>query len=255
MFRLLQRMDDAPAPGSSGEGMRLPVTLTVLADPGETELEALENWASELDWVQMLFAGIRANMDHLYFTPLADADGQLYPRRNREAQAVHWNAFVESDVLRRLGHSLAEAWQAARANSLDALIRLDAELGSILPVEVQERSRNAGAHLLRRTQGARYPGLLGRYREICLNGQTPGHFLIAWALTGHFFQLSLAVVLAEYLRLEWRLAHRCEETSMPLEPLTQWTRQRMRDHFQAVQKEGITEPLLANVAGTHDSPP
>ncbi len=39
-------------------------------------------------------------------------------------------------------------------------------------------------------------------------GRCDGHIAIVWAAVGHFFQLSLTNVIAEYIRLEWDIAMR-----------------------------------------------
>jgi hypothetical protein len=62
--------------------------------------------------------------------------------------------------------------------------------------------------LLRSTHRARYQGVLHHYRKSQSDGSAPGNFLIVWAAVGHFFQLSLANVVAEYLRLDWTMAAR-----------------------------------------------
>ena len=66
--------------------------------------------------------------------------------------------------------------------------------------------------------------LAGQYRQRWIDGRCPGHFLIVWALSGHFFQLSLASLIAEYLRLEWELAFP-NEGMIDHRELTELTRQ------------------------------
>src|SRR5690606_21865128 len=89
------------------------------------------------------------------------------------------------------------------------LIRADQALGPHLAPETTARSLKAGGLLLKTTHGARYQGLLGRYRQEQEAGGRPGHLFAGWAVVGHFFQLGLASLAAEYLRLEWELAARC----------------------------------------------
>jgi hypothetical protein len=193
MFRLLQRMDDAaPRHAEGGGGVQLHVLkpVTVLADADETAAEALEDWARGLDWVHWLFSSVRHRMESLY---LED----------------EWQA--TDSRLSELGSHLIHAWQAAEAGDLDELLRLDCELAQAWPACLTTRSLRAGELLRRSTKGARYQGVLGRLRTACDEGKSPGHFLTVWAAVGHFFQLSVANVVAEYLRLELRM--RGEDTT------------------------------------------
>jgi hypothetical protein len=190
MFRLLQRMDDSTprhAEGGGGADLRLLKPVTVLADADETEAEALEDWARGLDWVHWLFSSIRNRLETLHL------EGRWTDSR---------------DQTRELSIHLIRAWQAAEAGDAEALQKLDQELGSTWPEALSERSAKAGELLLRSTRGARYQGVLGRFRKACDEGRTPGHFLTVWAAVGHFFQLSMVNVIAEYLRLERTMAGR-----------------------------------------------
>jgi hypothetical protein len=184
MFRLLQRMDDAtPRSTEGGGGGTRPLLkpLTVLAAADETPAEAVESWARGLDWVQWMFSSIRNRMQALYLEhPLEEPELLLQP----------------------LTEHLLQAWRAAEAGDADALQTLDGALSEAMTEEVMKRSQAAGVLLLRSTRGARYQGVLGRYRRACEEGATPGHFLTVWAAVGHFFQLAPANLIAEYLRLE-----------------------------------------------------
>ncbi|MEQ1748663.1 MAG: urease accessory UreF family protein, partial [Prosthecobacter sp.] len=109
---------------------------------------------------------------------------------------------------------LIAAWQAAQTGSVAALIKTDLAFAAALSHEHTTPSCEAGRLLLKGTRGARYQDILGHYRSACEADETPGHFLTVWAAVGHFFQLSLTNVVAEYLRLEWALATR----HLPVQP-------------------------------------
>jgi hypothetical protein len=72
----------------------------------------------------------------------------------------------------------------------------------------RERSIEAGTVLLARTEGARYQGALGHYREAVGQGLADGHIGVVWPCLAQLFQLSAAAMLAEYLRMEWETAAR-----------------------------------------------
>ena len=57
--------------------------------------------------------------------------------------------------------------------------------------------------------------MLGRLREAVDQGRCDGHIAIVWAAVGHFFQLSLTNVIAEYLRLEWDMVARDAHVQAP----------------------------------------
>jgi hypothetical protein len=50
--------------------------------------------------------------------------------------------------------------------------------------------------------------VLGHFRDQITAGRCEGHLAIVWAAVGNFFHLSLANVIAEYLRLEWEIGTR-----------------------------------------------
>lgn len=220
MIRLLQRMDDTlprhAEGGSTGTASHLrPVTL--LADADETAERALEDWSRGLDWVHWLFSSIRHCQSGIHFHAVDLPQPSLYPRSpvTRQALAARWESFTQKDLRGPLGLPLVQAWQAARDQDLSRLIQLDSELTTLLRGRALADSRDAGERLLHGTRGARYQGLLGRYRTTQEEGHTAGHFFIVWAAVGHFFQLSLASVIAEYVRLEWDLATRHLSTPAP----------------------------------------
>ena len=219
MIRLLQRMDDAqPRHAEGGASAPLPALrpVTLLADADESAENALEDWSRGLDWVHWLFSSIRQRLPGIYFhaTPLPQPS--LYPRApiTQQALAARWENFTQQELRGPLGQCLIQAWQAAQSQDLPRLLELDAQLSATLPATSLSSSAEAGARLLQGTRGARYQGILGRYRALQEEAQTAGHFLIVWAAVAHFFQLSLASVIAEYIRLEWELATRHLPTPM-----------------------------------------
>lgn len=235
MIRLLQRMDDTPPRQGEGGASAAPPALravTVLADADESAETALEDWSRGLDWVQWLFSSIRQRHSGLYFHAAGLPNTGLYPRTalSHQALAARWENFIQSDLRGPLGSTLLQAWQAVQEQNLSRLAELDATLDESLPPALRASSREAGERLLQGTRGARYQGLLGRYRTLKEEGKTSGHFFLVWAAVAHFFQLSLTNVIAEYIRLEWDLAARQVNPSaapLPLEKITRLTSQLM----------------------------
>lgn len=178
--------------------LRLLPSITILPTPDEKggDAEIIEDWAQGLAWVRWLLGSVRARMDGLSVV----ADDAAF--------SAAWRDFAEGLFIEKLGPALKEGWQAAQNGGLPALLALDARLSADLPRAVAKRSLRAGALLLKSTRQARYQGLLGRMREAVEQGQADGHLVTVWAAVGHFFQLPLASVIAEYLRLEWDIAVR-----------------------------------------------
>jgi hypothetical protein len=225
MIRLLQRMDDTePRHPVPGEASCVPPAglhrLTLLADADESEVEAVEDWARGLDWVQWLFSSVRQRMTALHFKPSA-------PERTQAVLRLEWQTFANAALLSIHGPHLVAAWHGA--GSAATLIDLDRAYGAGLSEEQSESSREAGRLLLKSTRGARYQGALGHLRSAVEAGQTAGHFLTVWAAVAHFFQLGLANVIAEYLRLEWALAVRHLPVSPTLNDLPELTARLMQE--------------------------
>jgi hypothetical protein len=226
MLRLLQRMDDTeprlPAAGTSAPASLPRPSISIVAKADEPVVDALEDWARGLDWVQWLLSGIRQRMDHLHFVSV----------RTSETRRLHldWHRFAESSLKGTLAPHFHQAWQAVHQPDLSALLSADEALGSTLSEEECARSLEAGRLLLKATNRARYQGILGHYRRACDSGTTPGHFLILWAAVAHFFQLSLASAIGEYLRLEWALATRHLPVAPAMSNLPQLTAQLMKAH-------------------------
>jgi len=170
----------------------LPVTLTLLPPPEDQrgEVEIVEEWARGLDWVHWLLGSVRARTDHL------------------SLNGGGWQSFTDGLFREKIAPALEAAWSAAHAGDLDALLAADADLDAALSPDENKRSRQAGAVLLKSTSKARYQGVLGHFRDHIAAGSSEGHFAIVWAAVGNFFHLSLANVIAEYLRLEWEIGTR-----------------------------------------------
>jgi hypothetical protein len=168
------------------------ITLTLLPPPEDRrgEVEIVEEWARGLDWVRWLLSSVRAR------------SGQL------SVNGSGWQAFTEGVFRETLAPALEQAWSAAHAGDLAALAAVDAGLGTRFTTEEDQRSRQAGAILLKSTRRARYQGVLGHYRDQITAGRCAGHLAVVWAAVGHFFHLSLPNVIAEYLRLEWEIGTR-----------------------------------------------
>jgi hypothetical protein len=169
-----------------------PVTLTLLPPPEDRrgEVEIIEEWARGLDWVHWLLGSVRARTEHL------------------SMNGGTWQGFADGIFRETLAPALEQAWTAAHAGDLDGLLAADAALGTRFTAEESERSRHAGAILLKSTHKARYQGVLGHFRDHLTAGRGEGHLAIVWAAVGCLFHLSLANVIAEYLRLEWDIGTR-----------------------------------------------
>lgn len=167
-------------------------SITLLPPPHETadDVQIIEDWARGLDWVKWLLSSVRARTEVLMVEDAA------------------WDDFVDGVLRETIGPALKFAWQAAQAGDLAGLIAADERLSAQLPAELARRSIQAGAVLLKSTRHARYQAVLGRLREAVGQGSCTGHIAIVWAAVGHFFQLSLTNVIAEYLHLEWDIATR-----------------------------------------------
>jgi hypothetical protein len=171
---------------------QFPVTLTLLPPPEDRrgEVEIVEEWARGLDWVHWLLGSVRARTEQL------------------SMNGGGWQSFTDGVFREKIAPALEQAWEAAHAGDLEALLAADAALGARFTTDENERSRQAGAVLLKSTRKARYQGVLGHFRDQIAAGRSDGHLAVVWATVGCFFHLSLANVIAEYLRLEWDIGTR-----------------------------------------------
>lgn len=255
-------MDDTQprhADGGAAAPARPQLPVTLLADADETAETALEDWSRGLDWVHWLFSSIRQRQAGIHFHAADLPQPGLYPSSpvTRQALAARWENFTQKQLRGPLGLVLVQAWQAAREQDLPRLLELDAGLATTLHDRALTGSLQAGHRLLHGTRGARYQGLLGRYRIAQDEGRTPGHFIIVWAAAAHFFQLSLASAIAEYIRLEWDLATRhlpASAPSLPAESIAALTGHLMRAPVTGLtllgQNEDEEASLPQKTAGT-----
>lgn len=221
--------DEVPRPAAeegapTAHALR-PVAL--LADADESTEQALRDWARGLDWVEWLFSSIRQRMTHLHFQPPASSELLCFQ--------IAWESFAQESLPTKLAPQLMKAWQAAEAMQLESLISADTAFGMSLSDSEKTQSLDAGHLLLKATRGARYQGILKQYRTAIEEGRAPGHFLSVWAAVGHFFQLSLTNLMAEYLRLEWHTATRDLPGSPTLAHLPRLTSRLLQDHSPALR--------------------
>lgn len=169
-------------------------SITVLAlDVGERQ--ALLDWSRGLDWVAWMLSGIRARLGPVHAAALPDAT----------AARADWERFSRDVFLPVLGPTLREAWHAAQEGRTRDLAAVARRLEQALPTGMREFSREAARLLLRETRRAAFQEVLGKHRAAIAGELCPPHLVCVWAATGVLFQLGLANVCAEYLRLEWAL--------------------------------------------------
>lgn len=152
----------------------------------------IEEWSQGLEWVHWLLSGVRARSERLVF------GGGV------------WAEYAQGAFRAAIGPGLQKAWSAAHSGDLSGLLAADRSLDALLEPADAQRSKHAGAVLLAGTRQARYQGVLGHFRDQIGSGQSSGHLAVVWAAVGHFFHLSLANVIAEYLRLEWEIGTRSQ---------------------------------------------
>ena len=151
-----------------------------------------------LDWVHWLLRSVRQQ-----------CEGVIWPRQEHKTLLqIEWRAFAKARFIKQLSPLLLEGWRASEARDPGALIDIEQAWSATLNEGEQARSIRAGSLLLKRTNGARYQGVLGHYRTAVQSGAAAGHIGIAWPALAHLFQLTPATMLAEYLRLEWETATR-----------------------------------------------
>jgi hypothetical protein len=150
---------------------------------------SLEEQAQGLDWAHWLLGTVRQRC----------SDGLvLPPPALKESAHGDWRRFVEDIFLPTVAPLLMQAWQAA----------LSRGASTALPEATTGRCLRGGQLLLDRTEGARYQAALGLLRQAIHEGRAESHLLVIWPCLALLFQLTPAVLLAEYLRLEWETATR-----------------------------------------------
>lgn len=164
--------------------------MTLALHSEETRREHEETLA----WVRWIFQGIRARCEHITFQTSAT---------NREGVVMDWGDFAVQVWQPILAPSLLRAWKAAHAEDLEGLLAAGVSLGKALPDGLREGSAAAGELLLRATQGAKYPGVLGRMRHALTQSVVDPHLAMVWAAVSSIFHVPPLDVLAEYLKEEW----------------------------------------------------
>ena len=174
-------------------------SITILA-LNQSETQALQDWSRGLDWVRWLLGDVRSQMETLSAGLEAPATAELlHPA---------WSHFTRHHFLPLLGPALRDAWQAAQNGQTRRLVQMARTLDQQLPPALAENSRHAARLLLRSTRGAAFQEVLGKHRAAIADGRCPAHLVCVWACVGTLFQLGLANVCAEYLRLEWGILSR-----------------------------------------------
>lgn len=182
-------------------------SITILA-LDRSEEQALMDWSRGLDWVRWMLGDIRSHLETL-------STGRGAPYEPGEVR-VAWERFVQELFVPVVGPALREGWHAALAGQTRRLMGVAEELERTLPIEVGERSRAAAHILLRSTRGAVCQDVLGKHRAAIEEERCPAHLVPVWAAVGVLFQLGLANVGAEYLRLEWAMLSRnCPDLAEP----------------------------------------
>lgn len=167
-----------------------PLGWTLVLHTEETD-EELEDG---LAWVRWLFQSVRIRCQRIVFE-CSTMDRSVWPQE--------WGQFAGASFLPTLAPILLQAWRAAAEGNDQDLIKWDRECSVQLAPEAVESSAAAGAILLSKTEGAKYQGALGRFRQSVARGESTGHAATVWAALAAMFQLPPAEVLAEYLRQEW----------------------------------------------------
>lgn len=146
------------------------------------------------EWVRWIFQSIRARCQGMVFHSGATERSELIE---------DWKHFLEQYWLPELAPAILQGWQEAVKGDQAALLRGNNALSQCLSSKGCVRSLEAGAILLKQTSGARYQGVLGRFRQLHLEEGAEVHAAMVWSCIAVLFQLPLPDVLTEYLREEW----------------------------------------------------
>jgi len=215
-------------------------SITILAIDRDEDL-ALHDWARGLDWVRWILSDIRNRLP-----PLSTSD---LPPKDEARILQAWDRFATTLFIPLIGPSLKNAWHAAHSGRTRQLSRIAEDLEQHLPPALRERSTLAADLLLRGTRQAAFQEVLGKHRAAIAEGRCPSHLAPVWAATGVLFQLGLANVCAEYLRLEWAMLTRlCPDLPEPSGPVSiiELTRQIVHTspHLLSLERDAPDPDLL-----------
>ena len=163
-----------------------------------SEVSAAEH-EERLAWVRWVFQGVRGRCRTLIF---------LTESTERVPLLKDWQRYLDQTWLPQLAPALLQSWRAAHEGNDLALIPVTQKLNLEMSLAKCERSLVAGELLLQATQGAKYQGALGRFRQQVAEGKAEPHLPVVWAALAAIFQLPPVDLLAAYLREEWLTAIR-----------------------------------------------
>lgn len=175
-------------PSPQGQLKPLKVELSLHTEVGEESSE------EQREWVRWIFQSIRSRCHGMAFLSTATGRVELLD---------DWKIFAEQSWFLILAPKLLQAWHEAVKGDQASLMLLNQALTKELPTDASERSLEAGAILLEKTRGAKYQGVLGRFRECLAQEASDVHAILVWSGISVLFQLPVADVLIEYLREEW----------------------------------------------------
>ncbi|MCB1079820.1 MAG: hypothetical protein KDM64_18525 [Verrucomicrobiae bacterium] len=162
----------------------------------------------DLAWVRWLFTDLTRELSQLSLTPAAKTDQPW-------VTSQLWRSYVMQQFRPRIGPVLRHAWLAAEKGHTRGLRRLSEQLASQeRPLAEKKASIAAAGILLRTTRTALHQGPLGKLRAAIQANACPAEWPIVWATLGSIYQLGLANVVGEFLRLEWHFLTR----QMPIKP-------------------------------------
>lgn len=164
----------------------------------------VEDLSHGLDWTQWLLRSVRQRCAGV----VLEESTSLAALRSR------WNSWLEQRFIPHLGPCLLTAWEAACRRDSESLLHSGSIWESLLSPHECQRSLLAGKQLLRSLRGAKYTGLLSLLQELSRQHGKAAQLGIVWPVVASIFQVSPAVMLAEYLRLEIQ----CSARQLPALP-------------------------------------
>lgn len=159
---------------------------------------SLDDLTLGLDWTQWLLRSVRQR-----------CAGVILPEQSvlSDLRKV-WPIWLRERFGNDLGPALLACAEAIQTNSLAALRAGEKRWSCSLSESEAERSIQAGSQLLKSVRGARHAGSLFLVQEAYASRTIMGHIGLIWPAVASLFQLSPAMMLAEYLRLELHCAGR-----------------------------------------------